>query len=77
MERMKPPGLPETPPPVLRETDLHRLLDVCAVDKTFAGRRDEAILTVFMDTGCRRGELLGLTLDTVDITQPVLLARIR
>ncbi len=67
MERMKPPRLPETPPPVLRESDLKRLLDACAADKTFAGRRDEAILTVFMDTGCRRGELLGLTLDSVDL----------
>jgi site-specific recombinase XerD len=67
MERMKPPRLPETPPPVLRDSELRRLLAVCAEDKSFAGRRDEAILTVFMDTGCRRGELLGLTLDAVDM----------
>ena len=67
MDRMKPPRLPEAPPPVLRESELKRLLTVCGVDKSFAGRRDEAILTVFMDTGCRRGELLGLTLDDVDI----------
>ena len=67
MDRMKPPRLPEAPPPVLRESELKRLLTVCGVDKSFAGRRDEAILTVFMDTGCRRGELLGLTLDDVDM----------
>lgn len=67
MERMKPPRLPETPPPVLRDAELKRLLDVCAADKTFLGRRDEAILTVFMDTGCRRGELLGLTLGDADM----------
>jgi site-specific recombinase XerD len=67
MERMKPPRLPETPPPVLRDAELKRLLAVCSADKSFAGRRDEAILTVFMDTGCRRGELLGLTLDSVDL----------
>ncbi len=67
MERMKPPRLPETPPPVLREPDLKRLLAVCAADKTFAGRRDEAILAAFIDTGCRRGELLKLTLDDVDL----------
>ncbi|MEX2183475.1 MAG: tyrosine-type recombinase/integrase [Chloroflexota bacterium] len=67
MDRMKPPRLPETPPPVLRAIELKRLLTVCAADKTFTGRRDEAILTVFMDTGCRRGELLGLTLDDVDM----------
>ena len=67
MARMKPPRLPETPPPVLREADLRRLLAACAADKTFVGRRDEAILTVFMDTGCRRGELLGLAIDDVDM----------
>ena len=67
MDRMKPPRLPETPPPVLREAELKRLLAACSADKTFAGRRDEAILTAFIDTGCRRGELLGLTLDDVDL----------
>ncbi len=67
MERMRPPRLPEAPPPVLRETDLKRLLAICAADKTFAGRRDEAVLSTFIDTGCRRGELLGLTLDDVDL----------
>lgn len=67
MDRMKPPRLPETPPPVLRDAELKRLLAVCSADKSFAGRRDEAILTVFMDTGCRRGELLGLTLGSVDL----------
>lgn len=67
MDRMKPPRIPETPPPVLREADLSRLLAVCAADKTFAGRRDEAILSVFIETGSRRGELLGLTLGDVDL----------
>ncbi|HSL76910.1 MAG TPA: phage integrase N-terminal SAM-like domain-containing protein, partial [Candidatus Limnocylindrales bacterium] len=42
MARMKPPRLPEAPPPVLREAELRRLLEVCERDKTFAGRRDEA-----------------------------------
>ena len=46
MARMKPPRLPEEPPPVLREADFRRLLEVCERDRTFAGRRDEAILRV-------------------------------
>lgn len=72
MARMKPPRLPEAPPPVLRADELRRLLAVCEADKSFAGRRDEAILRVFMDTGARRGEVLGLTLDDVDLDAGVL-----
>lgn len=72
MDRMKPPRLPEAPPPVLRAPELRRLLDVCVRDKTPAGRRDEAILRIFMDTGARRGEVLGLTLDDVDLDSGLL-----
>jgi len=72
MARMKPPRLPEAPPPVLREPELRRLLEVCERDKTAAGRRDEAILRIFMDTGARRGEVLGLSLDDVDLDQGLL-----
>jgi site-specific recombinase XerD len=72
MERMKPPRLPEEPPPVLRAAELRALLAACEKDKTFAGRRDEAVLRVFMDTGMRRGELLGLGLADVDLEQGLL-----
>ena len=47
MERMKPPTLPEAPPPVLRDAELRRLLAACEKDRTFNGRRDEAVLRVF------------------------------
>lgn len=72
MERMKPPRLPEEPPPVLRETDLRAILAACECDKTFGGRRDEAVLRVFMDTGARRGEVLNLGLADVDLEQGLL-----
>jgi site-specific recombinase XerD len=72
MQRMKPPSLPEAPPDVLRADALRRLLDACERDRTFLGRRDEAILRVFMDTGARRGEILGLTLDAVDLDRGLL-----
>lgn len=72
MERMKPPRLPEEPPPVLREVELRALLAACERDKTFAGRRDEAILRVFMDTGAQRGEVLNLSLADVDLEQGLL-----
>lgn len=71
MARMKPPRLPEAPPPVLQEPELRRILQACERDKTFAGRRDEAILRCFMDTGAR-GEILGLTLGDVDLEQGLL-----
>jgi integrase len=54
MARMKPPRRPEAPVPVIREAEQRRLLDACAKDHSFHGRRDEAILRVLMDTGTRR-----------------------
>ncbi|MGD0861780.1 MAG: tyrosine-type recombinase/integrase [Candidatus Limnocylindrales bacterium] len=72
MERMKPPKLPEAPPPVLRDPELRRLLAACEKDRTFNGRRDEAVLRVFIDTGTRRAEVLGLRLEDVDLDQGLL-----
>ena len=72
MARMKPPRLSETPPRVLREAEIGRLLEVCGRDKSFNGKRDEAIIRVFADTGVRRGELLGLTLDDIDLDEGLL-----
>jgi site-specific recombinase XerD len=69
MARMKPPRLPEAPVAVLRDAEQRRLLDVCAKDRSFGGRRDEAILRILMDTGIRRAEILGLTLEDVDLDQ--------
>jgi site-specific recombinase XerD len=67
MVHMRPPRLPEAPPPVLREAEVRRLLEAFHADRSFDGRRDEAILRVFLDTGCRRGELLGLRREDVDL----------
>jgi site-specific recombinase XerD len=67
MERMKPPRLPEAPPPVLGAEQLRALLAAAEADKSFSGRRDEAILRTFMDTGARRGEVLGLAVGDVDL----------
>ncbi|MBB5790773.1 tyrosine-type recombinase/integrase [Jiangella mangrovi] len=36
---------------------------------TFYNRRDEAVIRLFLDTGMRAGELLGLELDDVDREQ--------
>lgn len=59
MARMRPPAVPEEPPQVIREDDLRRLLKVCE-GSGFEERRDTAIIRLLMDTGMRRGELVGL-----------------
>lgn len=68
MARMKPPRVPEAPPPVLVEADIKKLLKVCD-GRDFRNRRDTAILRLFLDTGMRRMELAGLAVDDVDLVQ--------
>ncbi len=70
MANMKPPQVPEVPVPVLPGPQLEALLRTCA-GKEFADRRDQALLRLFMDTGMRRGEMAGLTLEDVDFDQDV------
>lgn len=60
MARMKPPKLVETPPPVLRETELKKLIASVVRDTSFEGRRDLAIIRLLIDTGMRRAEIAGL-----------------
>jgi site-specific recombinase XerD len=78
MARMRPPKVPEAPPPVLRANELKRLLASCAGD-SFEDRRDAAILSVLADTGARRAELGGLrftpdddTTNDIDLDQGIL-----
>jgi len=66
MARMHPPTIPEEPPPVLGEDALRKLLASMS-GKTFADRRDTAIIALLIDTGVRRAECAGLRLDDVDL----------
>lgn len=59
------------PVPVLTDKDVLALLKVCD-QRTFIGRRDEAMFRVLFDCGLRIAELAGLTLDDVDLDQDVL-----
>jgi site-specific recombinase XerD len=52
--------VPEQPPAILREPELRALLRVVDADRTFPGRRDAAILRLFIDTGARRAEVANL-----------------
>ena len=67
MANMRPPRIPEDPPPVLSEDDLQRLLKGCE-GKAFEDRRDMAITRLFLDTGGRRSELAGLKIADIDWT---------
>jgi len=71
MAKMKPPTVPETPPPVIRVDEIKRLLSAC--DGTgFEERRDKAIILLLWDTGIRRAEIGGLLLEDVDDEHDVL-----
>lgn len=65
MARMRPPTIPETPPPVLRDDQIKKLYQACA-GTSFDDRRDLAIIRLLVDTGIRRAEIAGLTLDDID-----------
>ena len=69
MIKMRPPTVPEQPPPVLREADLKALLKTCERGQDFEDRRDTAILMVFLDTGCRLNEMANLRWDPNDDTK--------
>ncbi len=72
MEHMKPPHLPEQPVPVIAEDDIRKLLATCDA-KSLEGRRDEAILRVFIDTGARLSEVANLRLnEDVDLDNGIL-----
>jgi len=65
MTRMRPPTIPETPPAVLREDELRKLVAATA-GQGFDERRDRAIIMLLIDTGIRLGELAGLRVDDID-----------
>ncbi len=72
MAKMKPPHVPETPPDVLSEADLARLLKTCVGDD-FDDRRDNALLRLFIDTGCRLAEIAGLSIEDVNFEQNIVI----
>ena len=66
MARMRPPIVPEEPPPVVTPDEMRQLLSATA-GKSFEDRRDHALLLLFADTGMRRTECAGLTVEDVDL----------
>jgi site-specific recombinase XerD len=70
MAAMKPPTVPETPPDVITDEQLRRLLKTCD-GKGFEERRDAAMLRLLLDIGLRREECAGLRLADVDFDRGV------
>jgi integrase/recombinase XerC len=70
MEGMRPPQLPEQPIEVVGPEHLARLLRTCE-GRDFTSRRDAAIVLLLVDTGMRRAECSGMTLDDVDLDQRI------
>jgi len=66
MAGMRPPAVPVQPVPIMTDDEMRRLLDTCK-GTTFADRRDNAIIRLFVDTGIRLAELTGLSIDEVDL----------
>lgn len=60
------PSIPDNPPPVITLPQMQALLATCA-GTSFADRRDTAILSLFYDTGIRRAEMSGISLDDLDL----------
>ena len=59
------PTVTVEPVKFLSSDDLDRLLTCIAKDKTLEGVRDTAFVRVLMDTGLRRGEVIGLRVTDV------------
>jgi integrase/recombinase XerC len=70
MDGMKPPQLPEQPVEVVQPEHLVSLLKTCE-GRDFTSRRDTAIILLLVDTGMRRAECVGMTLDDVDLDQRI------
>ncbi|MFM9464791.1 tyrosine-type recombinase/integrase [Streptomyces scabiei] len=71
MRTMKPPTVTETEVPVIPEADLAALFKACR-GKTYADRRDTAILLLFLDTGVRLSELTDRRVADLDLDLMVL-----
>jgi len=74
MDRIRQPTQPEKLVPVVADDELSRLLATCA-GKSFADRRDTAIIRLLLDTGARLSEITLLDLDHVDLRRDLVLVR--
>jgi integrase/recombinase XerC len=67
MEKVVAPKKKRSLPYYVRESEMDRLLELTAEDRSFKGIRDRLVLMMFYETGIRRAELLGMTDASVDL----------
>ena len=67
MEKVIAPRKKRPLPYFVRESEMDKLLEMTAEDRSFKGIRDRLILMMFYETGIRRAELLGMTDASVDM----------
>lgn len=67
MEKVVAPKKKRPLPYFVRESDMDKLLELTAEDRSFKGIRNRLILMMFYETGIRRAELLGMTDANVDM----------
>lgn len=66
MVKLKPPRPPEEPVPVYTEHELRALLDACK-GTGWMERRDMAMIRLWIDTGMRLGEMIGIDRTQLDL----------
>ncbi|MFM9637655.1 tyrosine-type recombinase/integrase [Streptomyces turgidiscabies] len=71
MRSMKPPALPEVQVPVIPDDHLKKLFNTVK-GKTYAQRRDAALLLLFLDTGVRLSECTDRKVGDLDLDLKVL-----
>jgi len=70
LRQVTPPKRPERLPTYLNETELRELLQAASEHRVeYCAVRNRAIIATFAFTGIRRGELLGLRLDHIDLVE--------
>jgi len=74
MATMSHPQIHEKVPNIITDADLRALIAVTS-GREFNDRRDRAIIRLLLDTGMRRGELVGLNVADVDLDGQVLLVK--
>lgn len=71
MARIRKGREDKTPPEILREEDVKKLLKACE-GKGFTARRDMALMRLWLATGIRRAEITGIRVTDVDLDHRVI-----